>query len=214
MLNPVMSNLRKTSVLVAHEDQVLSAGIAAVLGTSVDLHVVVANPERQWSEDAESLRRVDVVIADLAYGLRAAALGRKVLVLARDDGESAVRTALQSGIRGFLLQNCSVQELTAAVRTIGSGQSALAPSVAARMAESFGYQELTSREVEVLNLMIAGFCDKQIAKEMGVATGTVKSHMKSILTKLRAARRTEAAAIAQQRGIARLNWAVTGSRRE
>jgi len=205
MLNPDVSPIRKTRVLVAHPDALLCAGIAAVLATSPDFQVRVG--------ESGSFGEVDVVIADLAAGLRAAGLGRKVLVLASSDREADVRTALRNGVRGFLLQSCGIEELMSAIRAIGGGGSALAPSAAARVAESFGYEELTTREAEVLHFVIAGFSDKDIARSMDIALGTVKSHMKQILTKLRAARRTEAAAIAQRRGIARADWAVAASGR-
>jgi DNA-binding NarL/FixJ family response regulator len=198
----------KTRVLVAHEDPLLSAGIAASLVASMEFDVVVPESGRR---DVSGVRDVDVVIADFARALHEAERHDKVLVLARDDSGADVRTALRLGVRGFLVQRCSIEELVAAIRAVADGHCAFAPSVAATVVESLGYEELSTREVEVLRFIMVGFCDKGIAREMGIAMGTVKSHVKSILAKLGAARRTEAAAIAQRRGIARMDWELIGT---
>ena len=198
--------MMKTRVLVAHEDQLLSAGISAALMASMEFDVVVPGSGRRG---VEAVRDVDVVIADFARALHETEWSGKVLVLARDDSGADVRVALRRGMRGFLLQRCSVEELIAAIRAVGNGQCAFAPSVAASVVESLRYEELSRREVEALRFIMVGFCDKDIAREMGISMGTVKSHVKSILAKLGAARRTEAVAIAQRRGIARMDWTLS-----
>ncbi len=81
----------------------------------------------------------------------------------------------------------------------------LCPWVANRIVQSFAFEELTERELDVLHLMVQGLTDKDMARQLLIALGTVKSHVRSILTKLGASRRTEAAAIAQRRGLARLS---------
>jgi DNA-binding NarL/FixJ family response regulator len=181
-------------VRVEHSIPLTGTGITALLMRSSDFEVA--------APDAE----VDVLIADLDAGLRALDSGsaRHVLIVAQDDGEPSIRAALSRGARGFLLHSCSVEELGAAVRTISRGGTAFAPSVASRIAQSLASDPLTEREHQVLRLMVLGLSDKDMAKQLSIAPGTVKSHMKAILTKLGAARRTEAAAIALRRGIARV----------
>lgn len=188
----------KVRVRVAHGLPLIASGVAAVLAKSGDFEVSVFS----------TLGASDVLVADVDTGLRALSDGgphRRVIVIAQDDGEVAIRNVLEKGARGFLLQNCSVEELTNAVKTVSRGGTAFAPVVTNRIAESFSSEPLTRRELEVLRLMVHGLSDKDMARKLIVSLGTVKSHMKSILTKLGATRRTEAAAIAQRRGIARLD---------
>ena len=109
----------------------------------------------------------------------------------------------------MLLHTCAPEELTAAVRTIALGGTAFAPHVANRIVQSIASDSLTERELEVLQLLVQGSTDKDVARRLRIALGTVKSHVRSILSKLGATRRTEAAAIAQRRGLAHLEatWA-------
>jgi DNA-binding NarL/FixJ family response regulator len=185
----------KIRVRVAHGVPLIESGIRATLATSDEFEV--ASPGAA----------ADVLIADFEAGLRAlnGAASRSVLIIAHDDGETMVRNALEHGVRGFLLHDCEVAALTSAIRTVANGGTAFAPSVASRMVQSLAFDALTERELEVLQLMVHGLSDKDMARKLSIAPGTVKSHVRSILTKLRAGRRAEAAAIAQRRGLARLD---------
>jgi DNA-binding NarL/FixJ family response regulator len=192
-------------VLVSHAVPLVSAGISAVLARSHEFELIDAGAQAGENSLRGSRRTAHVVIADVASGLRTLAAPdgcRNVLIVAEDDGEALVRSALSHGARGFLLHTCQVEELAAAVRAIARGATAFSPAVASRIAQSFAYEQLTDRETEVLCLMMRGLSDKDMARELAIALGTVKSHMKAILNKLGAARRTEAAAIAHRRGIA------------
>jgi DNA-binding NarL/FixJ family response regulator len=186
-------------VRVAHTVPLVEAGIGALLESAGEFELVSSHGS------------ADVLVADLDTGLRAlnAGLCRNVLIVAPDDGETIVRTALEQGVRGFLLQDCEVAELLSAIRAVSRGETVFAPSVANRMVQSLAFDQLTERELEVLQLMVHGLSDKDMARKLFIAPGTVKSHVRSILTKLRAARRAEAAAIAQRRGIARLDRPIS-----
>lgn len=191
----------RIGVRVTHGVPLIRAGIDAFLSRAREFDVV--------AEHAVGAA-ADVLVTDIDCGLRALESGsaRNVLIVTQDDGEAVIRKALELGVRGLLLHTCGVEELTAAVRTVSRGGTAFSPGVANRIVHSFASEPLTERELEVLHLMVHGFSDKDMARKLFIALGTVKSHMKSILTKLGAARRTEAAAIAQRRGIARLDGAV------
>ena len=189
----------KTRVRVAHSVPLIEGGIRATLAASSEFEVVAHGTA------------AEVMIADLEGGLRALDSGvcRNVLIIAHDDGETMVRNAVERGVRGFLLQDCEVEELRSAIRTIARGGTVFAPCVASRMVQSLAFDALTERELEVIQLMVHGLSDKDMARKLFIAPGTVKSHVRSILTKLRAGRRAEAAAIAQRRGIARLDRSLT-----
>jgi len=189
-------------VRIAHATPLIASGIRAVISRSCDFQLV---PEM-------SVVDPDVLIADAVTGLRALtqpSARRRVLIVALDDGEVMIRKALAQGVQGFLLHTCGSEELTAAVKTIALGGTAFAPRVANRIVQSIASETLTERELEVLQLLVQGSTDKDVARRLRIALGTVKSHVRSILSKLGATRRTEAAAIAQRRGLAHLEatWA-------
>lgn len=193
-----MQGLERIRVRVTHGVPLICAGVRALLAGSNEFVI------------AESTEAADVLIADMESGLRAlgSGSGRSVLIVAHDDGEASIRKALGMGVKGLVLPTCAAEELLAAVRTVSRGGTIFSPDVASRIVHSFASEPLTDRELEVLQLMVHGFPDKDIARHLAIALGTVKSHMKSILMKLGASRRTEAAAIAQRRGIARLDSPV------
>ena len=180
-------------VLIRHSDPLIAAGTAAALADQPGLAVLDAGAD------------ADVLIADYDGALDWLATARSshtgVLVLSRRDGEAEIRHALQRGARGYLLGHCSLDELVAAVRSVGSGRHHLCTAAAQRLALSLVRTPLTPRETEVLRLMALGLPNKRIASRLAIALGTVKAHIQAILAKLDARSRTEATVIAEQRGL-------------
>jgi DNA-binding NarL/FixJ family response regulator len=125
----------------------------------------------------------------------------KIVVVTQRDRESDIRHALELGVQGYLSLGCGLEEMAEGVIAVHRGRRHLGQSAAHRIAESFGHQALTSREIDVLRLVVAGYANKMVANELEIALGTVKCHVKSILEKLGAKTRTEAAAVAQRRGL-------------
>lgn len=192
------------AVLVMHAEPLVAVGLAAALrqcpGFVVHVHGI----------DADCAEPIDVVIADYQdgvrlatqRGMRAPALkAANVLVMTTHDREHEVRLALEAGVHGYLLLGCPIQELIAGVRALGAGSRYLCLAVAQRMAESLTREALTPREAEVLRLLVRGQCNKSIAKQLEIAVGTVKAHVKAIMGKLDASSRTQAASVAAQRGL-------------
>jgi DNA-binding NarL/FixJ family response regulator len=185
-------------VCVAHGVPLINAGIRAILSSAGEFELAPSGP----------CGVIDVLIADLETGLGALGsdrMGPRVLIVGQDDGEAGIRKALEKGVRGFLLQTCEPDELRNAVKTVNRGGTAFSSPVTDRIVQSLAFQPLTARELDILHLIVHGLSDKDMARKLVIAPGTVKSHVKAILTKLGAARRTEAAAIAQRRGLARLH---------
>jgi DNA-binding NarL/FixJ family response regulator len=125
------------------------------------------------------------------------------MILTHSDSEAKICHALEQGARGYLLLGCSLQEVIDGLRSVHGGGTALGPLVVSRVADWMKQQALTGREEDILRLMMLGLTNKAIARKLTLALGTVKTHVKSILYKLDAGSRTEAAAIAQRRGILR-----------
>ncbi|MDM0076544.1 response regulator transcription factor [Variovorax sp. J2P1-59] len=203
-----MPTIEPIQVSVIHEDPVMSAGLAAILGSRPGLAVTV----RSAVQPAEGADTPDVVVADYRSGLEFLAdakaakgarrhRGPKVMVVTPIDREWEIRSAINAGIHGYLLQGCQVDELIDGVTALSQGQRYLAHSVSRRIADSLTRERLTTRETEVLKLLTTGSCNKAIAKELGIAVGTVKVHVKGILEKLDATTRTHAVIVAAQRGL-------------
>lgn len=189
-------------------EPLVAMGIAAALSDHSAIEVACG----PFDEDVTELPCGSVVLADYQRGLQLAlAFSRRtknssgqapcVLVMTRNDREHSVRLALELGVRGYLPVDCSLQELTDAVIALSRGSRYLSSAAAARMAESLGRETLTLRETEVLRLVASGRCNKSIARQLDIAIGTVKAHVKSILAKLEASSRTQAVAVASQRGL-------------
>jgi DNA-binding NarL/FixJ family response regulator len=190
--------------LARHNDPLLAAGINAALVAAHGIEVVTVS-------DKSSLPPAEVVICDYESGMELAHRQKVhpsaarhvpgVVVITWRDSEADVRTALQSGIGGYLLGNCGFDELVNAVRAVGRGSSYLCEVAAALVAKSLTRTPLTMRESEILRLLASGMPNKVIAAELSISLGTVKSHTKAILDKLGARSRTQATVIAAQRGL-------------
>jgi two-component system NarL family response regulator len=125
-------------------------------------------------------------------------------VLTTYDGDEDIYRALQAGAQGYLLKDMFFEELEDAIRKVHAGARRLPPVIAERLAERMGASELTVRELEVLQEIVNGKSNKEIASSLRISEATVKSHINNILGKLGVTDRTQAATRALQRGIVHL----------
>jgi DNA-binding NarL/FixJ family response regulator len=190
-------------VLVLHRDPLAEAGLSVAFNNRPDFEI-------QRDTESRQTYSADVVIADYCQGVRLAGQiarrgntlgGPKVVVVAGIDREWEVRSALELGVRGYLMVGCTLDELVEGVRVVHRGARHLSRQAAARLAESVAREPLTSREEEVLRLVVEGLCNKAIGRRLGIAVGTVKSHLKSTFDKLNVESRTHAIATAERRGL-------------
>lgn len=198
-----MAHTVRTRVLLAHQDGLLAAGIAVTLSADEEFEVTRADGDSDASV-AEAWRSVDVAIADYQTAMeqmKKGELHRRVLILSSEVGEARILRALELGAHGYLLSGCSAEELVESIRIISRGGTALSPEVAERMAESLRSKPLTAREMTVLRELMSGQSDKGIANRLSISVGTIKAHVRQILTKLNASGRAQAIAIAQRRGM-------------
>jgi len=196
----------RIAVAVAHKDALVSAGLQATLALQRDFTVSILG-----ADALQARATADVVVADYETALGLCTPGAsppagrapmpRVMVVSHRDRESEIRNALDIGVYGYLLLGCGIDEMVSGVRALHRGQRHLDRAAAQRIAESLNRQSLTSREDDVLRLIAVGHVNKTIASELGITVGTVKAHVKAILAKFGARTRTEAAAIAQRRGL-------------
>jgi DNA-binding NarL/FixJ family response regulator len=202
-------------ILIADDHYVVRMGLAALVETEPDLQVVgeagdgvqVIELYRKLKPDLvlmdSRMPRVDGVSA--TRQIREQFPQARVLMLTTYDGDDDIHRALSAGASGYLLKNSTRESLIPAIRAVASGQRWIPQEVASRLAARKMFEELTPREVDVLQQLAKGLANKEIADVLNISEHTVKGHLKSILGKLHVADRTEAVTAALQRGIIHLS---------
>lgn len=199
-------NSQPIKVLVIHSNPVAKAGLTAGFRRYGDFELVNEDEQAGPAEHA----RADVVVTDYEAGMalidscrppQSSRAQSKVMIVTPSDRESDVRHALERGARGYMLLDSEFDDLAHGVREVHMGVRALSRRIAQQLAESITGNQLTSRETEVLGLVVDGMGNKLIARRLNIAVGTVKSHLKSIFDKLHVESRTQAIAVSVRRGL-------------
>ena len=200
--------------MVIDDQAVVRQGFVALVNTVADMVVVAEGTDGQQAVDLFRLHRPDVTLMDLRMpkmgGVEAIIAIRKefrdarLIVLTTYDGDEDIYRSLQAGAQGYLLKDVFFEELEDAIRKVHTGLRWIPAQVAERLAERMGSSDLTAREIEVLENIVAGNSNKAIANRLNISEATVKSHINSILNKLGVNDRTQAATTALQRGLVHL----------
>lgn len=200
--------------MVVEDHHIVRQGLVALLATIPDMRVVAEAADGKQAIGFFRQHQPDVTLMDLRLptmsGVEAVKQIRhefpaaRIIVLTTFDGDEDIYRALQAGARGYLLKGMFGDELMDAIRAVHSGKSRIPPVVAERLAERMGGPSLTSRELEVLELIVLGNSNKEIGGELAISEATVKTHINSILDKLAVTDRTQAVRTALQRGIVHL----------
>ena len=202
-------------ILIADDHAVVRDGLAAMLSFQPDM--TVAARAKNGLEAVEQFREVkpDVALMDLAMpemdgvaaiiAIRSEFPDSRILVLTTYDGDENVYRALENGAKGYLLKDCSTEDLLTAIRKVHSGATHVSERAAAKLVErTMSGPALSAREIEVLKLVAGGKSNKEIAGLLYISEGTVKTHVLSIHEKLGVGDRTEAVVTAIKRGILRI----------
>jgi two-component system NarL family response regulator len=201
-------------IMIIDDHPVVREGLSRIIVSDENMEVV--GEASNGAEALEKFRKLrpDVALMDMRMpqmnGVEAIEAIRKdfpnarIIVLSTYDLEEDIYLALQAGARGYLLKDSPHTELIAAINRVHAGERVIPPSIATRLAERVGGNELTARESEVLNLIVHGKSNKEIGHELGISEGTVKSHVNNILDKLDVTDRTQAVSVALKRGIVHL----------
>jgi DNA-binding NarL/FixJ family response regulator len=204
-------------ILVADDHPIVRDGLVAILSTQADFEVVGEASTGSEAAQLYDRLRPDVVLMDLEMpemdGLAALAKVRevdqeaRVIIFTAFDTDERILDAVRAGAAGYLLKGAPREEVFKAVRIVHAGGSLLEPVVASKLMQQIsreqevGSETLTPREQEVVQMLARGLQNKEIALELSISERTVKFHVSSILAKLGAGNRTEAVALAAQKGL-------------
>jgi len=199
------------TVLVVDDHPVFREGVAAVLGLEPDIQVVA---EAQNVAEALSLFRehqphvvlMDIKLPDGSGVVATEQICReyplaKVIMLTTYKGDVQAVRALKAGAWGFLLKNTVRRELVESIRMVSRGHQCILDEVAVELAMHVADESLSAREMDVLRAVTLGQSNKGVGRMLGIAEETVKTHMASVLTKLKANDRTHAVLIGMRRGM-------------
>jgi NarL family two-component system response regulator LiaR len=206
-------------VLLVDDHAVVREGLRTFLELQDGIEVAGEAADGAEGVEAAERLRPDVVLMDLVMPrldgvgamreLRRRLPRVRVIVLTSYADDDRLLPAVREGAAGYLLKNAQPQELARAVRAAHAGEALLDPVVAARLVEEIAREpageapeRLTRREREVLELIARGLSNKRIARELGIAEKTVKTHVGHVLAKLGVTDRTQAALHAVRAGLA------------
>ena len=201
-------------ILTVDDHVLLRKGVAALVNAESDMKLVAEASNGQEAIEQFRLHRPDVSLMDLQMpGLNGTEVierircefpDARIIVLTTYTGDVQVLRALKAGARGYILKGHLHRELLETIRAVHAGQKRIPPDIAAELGRHATDDELTAREIEVLQLIATGNSNKLIADALSIGEATVKSHVTNILSKLGANDRAHAVTIGLKRGIIEL----------
>jgi len=201
-------------ILAVDDHPMFRQGIAGLVAAQPDMCLVAEAANGQEAIQQFRTHHPDVTLMDLQMpeinGLDAMIAIRgefpdaRIIVLTTYMGDVQVLRALKAGARGYLLKQSLNKELTDTIRAVHAGRKVLSNEVSLQLAEHAGEDLLTPAEIRVLRLIAEGYANKEIGAQLAISEETIKSQVRSILSKLNANDRTHAAMIGLKRGIIEL----------
>ena len=209
-----MATQEKIRVLVVEDHHVVRQGLVALLNVVDGIEVVGEAADgveaiAQFRKFQPNVTLIDLRMPRLSgveviQRVRMETPAARFIVLTTYDGDEDIFRALQAGARAYLLKGMTTDDLVSTIRAVHAGRSHIPPAIAQRLAERVGTEELTPREFDVLEQIVRGCSNKEIATALDISEATVKTHINSLLGKLGVTDRTQAATAAIQRGIVTL----------
>lgn len=204
----------KIRLIVIDDQAVVRQGFVALINTVADMEVIAEGINGEQAIELYRQHKPDVMLIDLRMpvigGVEAITTIRRefpearLIVLTTYDGDEDIYRSLQAGAKGYLLKDMFFEELETAIRSVHAGSRRIPAVIAERLAERMAGSILTTRELEVLELIVKGRSNKEIGSDLKISEATVKSHVNNVLSKLGVTDRTQAATTALQRGLVHL----------
>ena len=210
-------------VLLADDQAMVRAGFRLILESEDDIAVVGEAADGDEAVAAVRRLRPDVALMDIQMprtdGIEAtsqlsasAEVSTRIVILTTFERDEYVFQALRAGASGFLLKNAPPEHLVQAIRVVAAGDALLSPSVTRKVIQEYarrapsrsratGHEQLTKRELEVLRLLAGGLNNAELASELYLGEGTIKTHVSSLLSKLGLRDRVQAVVYAYETGL-------------
>ena len=201
----------RTRILIVDDHPVVCSGLTSMLSAHPELRVGASASSGERALALVQSDHFDVILLDLRMpGMDGIAVLQKlgefknaprVIVLTSFEKEEDIYRAIRAGAQGYLLKDTSEAEMVAAILEVAAGKRYIPRDIAARLANRMLRNDLTSRELEVLELLAQGSTNKQIARALEISDNTVRCHVNNIMEKLQVSDRTEAVANALKKGV-------------
>jgi DNA-binding NarL/FixJ family response regulator len=210
-----MTEKERIRVLVVDDHAVVRAGLAALLDSEPDMCVVGVAANAADAASNFAALKPDVTLMDLRLPnvsgievmehLQALSPGARVIMFTSYTKEDEIHAALKKGVWSYILKGAPASELLEAIRVVHSGRRYISPQIGEQVVDHLSQDDLSAREREVLQQMFEGHSNKEIGATLDISEHTVNAHVRNIMAKLGANRRTEAIATALHRGILRVD---------
>jgi DNA-binding NarL/FixJ family response regulator len=206
--------MKKIRILIADDHPVVREGLAGMLAGQPDFEVMDVATDGDMAVELHNEHSPDVTLMDLQMpgldgvgaieAIKAKNPSAQILVLTTYDADADILRAIEAGATGYLLKDTPREELFRAIRATAAGESVLAPNVTARLMTRMrapAEENLSAREIEVLELVARGNSNKEVGKALHISTATVKTHLIHIYNKLGVDDRTAAVTTAIEKRI-------------
>jgi DNA-binding NarL/FixJ family response regulator len=206
-----MAEVKKTRIMTVEDHPVFREGLSMIIGLEADLIVVAHASKVETALDEYRKHKPDVTLMDLRLsggsGIDALRNIRQefpravIMMLTTSSGDAEIQQALNAGASAYVLKSTPRNELLQIIRKVAAGHKHMPSDVASCVAEHWGQDDLSRRELDVLELIRDGNRNKQIADKLSISETTVNFHIRNIVEKLQANDRTHAVTIAVRRGL-------------
>lgn len=202
---------KKIEVLIADDHTTFLAGLTSIIDMEDDMVVVAQATDGRQAVDLWRKHHPTVALVDLRMPvldgvgaineIRQEDDSAQIVVLTTYDSDNDIYRAIKAGTKGYLLKDATREELLDCIRKVSSGATCIPQELMQKLITGIQREPLTEREIEVLQLLAHGKCNKEIGAKLFTSEFTVKGHLHNLFTKLNVLSRTEAISVATRRGL-------------
>ena len=202
---------KKIEVLIADDHTTFLAGLTSIIDMEDDMIVVAQATDGRQAVDLWRKHHPTVALVDLRMPvldgvgaideIRQEDDSAQIVVLTTYDSDNDIYRAIKAGTKGYLLKDATREELLDCIRKVSSGAACIPQELMQKLITGIQREPLTEREIEVLQLLAQGKCNKEIGAKLFISEFTVKGHLHNLFTKLNVLSRTEAVSVATRRGL-------------